>query len=338
MPRQIHWRELTIGIIAVAAIAVLTLATLVFARVGALHGKKVTLYVVTDDATGVQSGTEVWLGGQKQGVVKEVSFRPASSDTLERLLIRTEFLESALPNVRRSSWASIRPGNSLIGLAVVYISVGSTKSPQLHEGDTVRTRFSSHVGDLVTDIRTIMPQVSVLTASVKELNAKTKSTSGTVGNVRAHGFPEMPEVSARMSRLTEKSTSGNGTEMPEVSARMSRLTEKSTSGNGTVGLASRTHLMVRASRTMAAADSIRTLVSSNKGSLGRFRRDTTLTTKAKGVLAELDKLSALAASPAGALEAAHPDSSLTRELSRTRLLLAELIRDLKKHPLRYIAF
>jgi len=316
MPRQIHWRELTIGIIAVAAIAVLTLATLVFARVGALHGKKVTLYVVTDDATGVQSGTEVWLGGQKQGVVKEVSFRPASSDTLERLLIRTEFLESALPNVRRSSWASIRPGNSLIGLAVVYITVGSTKSPQLHEGDTVRTRFSSHVGDLVTDIRTIMPQVSLLTASVKELNAKAKSTDGTVGNVRAHGFPKMPEVSARMTRLTEKSTRGNGT----------------------VGLASRTHLMVRASRAMAAADSIRTLVSSNKGSLGRFRRDTTLTTKAKGVLAELDKLSALAASPAGALEAPHPDSSLTRELSRTRLLLAELIRDLKKHPLRYIAF
>jgi len=316
MPRQIHWRELTIGIIAVAAIAVLTLATLVFARVGALHGKKVTLYVVTDDATGVQSGTEVWLGGQKQGVVKEVSFRPASSDTLERLLIRTEFLESALPNVRRSSWASIRPGNSLIGLAVVYITVGSTKSPQLHEGDTVRTRFSSHVGDLVTDIRTIMPQVSLLTASVKELNAKAKSTDGTVGNVRAHGFPKMPEVSARMTRLTEKSTRGNGT----------------------VGLASRTHLMVRATRAMAAADSIRTLVSTNKGSLGRFRRDTTLATKAKGVLAELDKLSAFAASPAGALEATHPDSSLTRELSRTRLLLAELIRDLKKHPLRYIAF
>ena len=316
MPRQIHWRELTIGIIAVAVIALITLATLAFARVGALHGKKVTLYVVTDDATGVQSGTEVWLGGLKQGVVKEVSFRPASSDTLERLVIRTEFLESALPNVRRSSWASIRPGNSLIGLAVVYISVGSTKSPQLHEGDTVRTRFSSHVGDLVTDIRTIMPQVSVLTASVKELNEKAKSTNGTVGNVRAHGFPKMPEVMGRMSRLTEKSSRGNGT----------------------VGLASRTHLMVRASRAMAAADSIRTLVSSNKGSLGRFRRDTTLATKAKGVLAELDKLSALAASPAGALEATHPDSSLTRELSRTRLLLAELIRDLKKHPLRYIAF
>ena len=54
-----------------------------------------------------------------------------------------------------------------------------------------------------------------------------------------------------------------------------------------------------------------------QGSLGRFRRDTTLTTKAAEVLAELDKLSALAAGGAGALEATHPDSLLTKELSHT---------------------
>jgi ABC-type transporter Mla subunit MlaD len=316
MPRQLHWRQLTLGIIAVAVIAVVTIATVVFGRVGALHGKKVTLYVVTDDATGVQPGTEVWLAGQKQGTVKEVSFRPASSDTLERLLIRTEFLQSALPNVRRSSWASIRPGGSLIGAAVVYITVGSTKSPPLHEGDTVRTRFSSHVGDLLTDFKAVRPAISDVIASAKGLNTMTTSPSGTIGNVRAHGFPQMPEVSARMSRLAGKASEGRGT----------------------IGLASRNNLAARASHAMAAADSIRTLVSSNKGTLGRFRRDTTLTTKAKDVLAELDKVSALAAGGAGALEATHPDSALTKELSHTRLLLAELIRDLKKHPLRYIAF
>jgi ABC-type transporter Mla subunit MlaD len=316
MPRQLHWRELTLGIIAVAVIAVIITATVVFGRVGALHGKKVTLYVVTDDATGVQPGTEVWLAGQKRGTVKEVSFRQASSDTLERLLIRTEFLESALPNVRRSSWASIRPGGSLIGAAVVYITVGSTKSPPLHEGDTVRTRFSSHVGDLLTDFKGVRPALSEVIASAKQLNTMTTSPTGTIGNVRAHGFPRMPEVSARMSRLASKASSGKGT----------------------IALAARNDLAARASKAMAAADSIRTLMSSNTGSLGRFRRDTTLTTKAKGVLAELDKLSALAAGGAGALEAAHPDSLLTKELSHTRLLLAELIRDLKKHPLRYIGF
>lgn len=315
MPRQLHWSELTLGIIALAVIAVVIVATVVFGRVGALHGKKVTLYVATDDATGVQPGTEVWLAGQRQGTVKEVSFRPASTDTLERLLIRTEFLESALPNVRRSSWASVRPGGSLIGAAVVYITVGSTRSPALHDGDTVRTRFSSHVGDLLTDFKSVRPAISDVIAGAKDLNTMTTSPGGTVGNVRTYGFPRLPEVSARMSRLADKA-----------------------SGSGTVGLASRSHLMARASRAMAAADSIRTLVSSNKGSLGRFRRDTTLTSKAAEVLAELDKLSALAGGGAGALEATHPDSLLTKELSHTRLLLAELVRDLKKHPFRYITF
>ncbi len=316
MPRQIHWRELTFGIIAAAVIVLITIATLVFARVGALHGKKVTLYVVSDDATGVQPGTEVWLAGQKKGLVKEVSFRQASTDTLERLLIRTELLESALPNARRNSWASIRPGSSLIGAAVVYISAGSTTSPPLHEGDTVRTRYSSHVGDLLTEVRTVVPGLSALGATVQELNTELMNPNGTIGRMRTRGIPRMPEVSARMSRLAGKAGHGNGT----------------------IGLASRNELMGRASRAMAAADSIRTLMSSNRGSLGRFRRDTTLTRRATGVLAQLDTLSALAANPVGAIAAAHPDSSLTRELSRTRVLLAELIRDLKKHPLRYIKF
>jgi hypothetical protein len=65
MPRQHHWRELTGGMIAAAVIAALTIAVLMFARVGGLHGKKVTLYVVTREAPGVLAGTDVWLAGKK---------------------------------------------------------------------------------------------------------------------------------------------------------------------------------------------------------------------------------------------------------------------------------
>ena len=90
MPRHLHWSELTGGIIATALIVGLIVVIFLFARVGALHGKKVTLYVLTDDATGVLSGTEVWLGGKKAGLVKSVGFRPPSPDTLERLVIKTE--------------------------------------------------------------------------------------------------------------------------------------------------------------------------------------------------------------------------------------------------------
>lgn len=315
MPRQLHWRELIPGITAVAVIAVLIIVTLVYARIGGLHGKKVTLYVVTDEATGVLPGTEVWLAGQRKGLVKEVSFRAASTDTLERLLIRTEFLEEALPYARRDSYAQIRPAGSLIGMRIVYISAGSATSPPLRDGDTVHMGKRSRIANLPADVGTIEPAISALTSSVGELNAALASPTGTIGAARASGFPRMPDVSARMSRIAARSQ-----------------------GNGTIGLSNRTHLMARAVRAMGAADSIRTLMSSNKGSIGRFRRDTSLVTKAAHVLAELDTLRALASGGVAGIASAHSDSSLTRELNRRRSLIAELIRDIKRRPFRYINF
>lgn len=316
MPRHLHWRQLTAGVIAVAAIAVLTIVTLVFARVGGLRGEKVTLYVVTDAATGVLPGTEVWLSGQQAGLVKDVSFRPPSTDILERVIIRTQFLESALPSVRRDSYAQIRPSGSLIGKRIVFIAAGSAAAPPVHDGDTVYTRRKAKLGDLEGDVATVGPALTKLLAGLSQLDTMIKSPVGTIGNARERGLARMPEIRGRVSSIRSKASRGEGT----------------------IGLASRTHLMERASHVMAATDSIRALMSSKNGTLGRFRRDTTLVTKANGVLAQLDSLQLLLSNPVATITAAHPDSALQKELGRTRGLLTSLIKDIKKNPMRYISF
>jgi hypothetical protein len=136
-----------------------------------------------------------------------------------------------------------------------------------------------------------------------------------VGSFRANGLPDLADVSAGMSSLNARAN-----------------------GNGTIGRAMRGDLRLRAAHAMAAADSIKLLVSSNKGSLGRFRKDTTLVTKASHVMAQVDSLRAMLADPIGTMAAAHPDSALTLQLQRTHVLLAALISDVKKNPLRYIRF
>ncbi|MFL5500287.1 MAG: MlaD family protein, partial [Gemmatimonadaceae bacterium] len=188
MPHRLHWRNLTVGIVAAAVIGLVTVLILLFARVGALHGKKVTLYVVTDDASGVLAGTEVWLSGEKEGLVKDIKFRPASVDTLERLLIVTEVLKDALPNVRRDSYAQIRPGANLIGVPVVYISPGTTAAPSLRDGDTIYTRPKPEVVDIATGIGSIAPEVAALGKATAELANKFDRPVGTIGNARRNGF------------------------------------------------------------------------------------------------------------------------------------------------------
>jgi hypothetical protein len=316
VPHQLHWRDLTGGIIAAGVIAAVTLAVLLFARVGALHGKKVTLYVVTDDAAGVLAGTEVWLVGEKQGLVKDVSFRPASVDTMERLLITAEVLEKGLPTVRRDSYAQIRPGGNLIGMPVIFISAGTVGSRQLHDGDTIPTRAKPAVIDIAAGVSSIRPEVASLGAATKELASKLDRPVGTIGNARSNGFEDFADVSAGISSLNARATRGGGT----------------------LAATTRGGLMAKASRTMAAADSIRRLTSSNKGNFGRFRSDSTLVTKAKHVLADLDTLRALAMSPVGTLAAIHSDTVLAQQLERQHILLAELIKDMKSNPSRYIRF
>ena len=316
MPHQLHWRELKGGIIAAAVIAALTLIVLVYARVGALHGKKVTLYVVTDEASGVLTGTEVWLAGEKEGLVKDVTFRPVTTDTLERVLIVTEVLEEALPSVRRDSYAQIRPGGTMIGTPVVYISPGTTATRALHGGDTVFARPKAAVGDLAEDVGSIIPEFKSLGAATRELASKIDRPVGTIGNARKNGFEDFPDVSAGVSSLYARGTQSGGT----------------------IASASRTRLMAHAAATMGAADSIRRLASSNKGTMGRFRRDSTLVTKARHVLAELDTLALLIQSPVGTIAAAHSDSALARQLDREHMLMDALVKDMKSNPGRYIRF
>ena len=314
MPHQLHWRELTGGIIAAAAIALLTIVVLVFARVGALHGKKVTLYVVTDEAPGVLPGTDVWLAGEKEGLVKDVSFRPPTVDNSERLIITTEILKDALPSVRRDSYAQIRSGATLIGTPVVYISPGTTGAPGLRDGDTIRARPKAGIADLTEDIGAVAPEFAALGSATKDLAAKIDRPLGTIGNARANSFEDYADIEAGMKSLHARATSGNGT----------------------IASLDRTKLLGRASRTIAAADSIRALASSNRGNYGRFRRDSTLVTKAKHVLAELDTLRSLVKSPVGTIAAVHSDSVLSRQLERQRTLLDALIKDIKANPMRYI--
>ena len=124
MPRVEHWSQLRIGLIVLAGIIAAVAAVMLFARIGALHGKTTRLYLVTDMASGVLNGTEVWLAGTKIGLVRSVELRPPATDTAERVAIAMDVLDPYVRYIRRNSDVRIQPGGRLIGSPVVYIEVG----------------------------------------------------------------------------------------------------------------------------------------------------------------------------------------------------------------------
>jgi hypothetical protein len=97
-------------------------------------------------------------------------------------------------------------------------------------------------------------------------------------------------------------------------------------------------LRAQASASLARVDSIRSLLASDAHSLGRFRRDSTLATEIGRVRNELAVVQQLAASPNGTIGRFRADSAIMRNIQRSLASMDSLIADMKKHPLRYIAF
>lgn len=315
MARTLRWRELKTGLIAFAVIAALALSVLMFARVGALHGDTSNIFVLTDDASGILNGTEVWLSGEKIGLVKDVHFRPVTTDTMQRLAIHTEVMSDRLHLIRRDAYADIRPGGNLIGSPVVFIASGTSAAPALRNGDTLVTRSTGAMKPVSDRVAALVRRLGALADTGARVVTLLNSQAGEVGSITRAGIPKIAGVTASISGIMTKATSGEGT----------------------LGLAARGDIAAHLARITSAKDSIMLLLSSGNGNVGRFRRDSTLFSAIGRVRDDIDSLRASYAG-AGGITHARSDTALAAEIARVRAELTALMADIKKHRVRYLNF
>ncbi len=313
MASRVHWGDLKIGIIGAAAIIGVVTWILIFADVGALHGDTRTIYVTAPDVSGVLKGTDVWVNGKKVGQVKAVYFGPITSDTTQRVIMRSDVLVEALPFIRRDSRADIRPGGNLIGSPVVYIREGSMRFPALAPGDTVPSRLGGRIQAFGSQIDTLAHDLNDIASNAGKLLDKMSDPTNSVGAFRSRGIAQLRSAGEILSNYTERATRGNGSS----------------------GLAYRANVPARAQRLFAAKDSIFQLLNGN-GNVGRFRKDSTLWREVAHVRAGMDSLRALT-SGAG-ITKLRGDTSLSTALARARSQIDSLMQEIKKHPTHYISF
>ena len=317
-PEKTSWRSLVPGLIAIAVIVLATIALLMFAQVGSLRGDTVRVYAATDQARGLLKGSDVWLAGQKVGVVADIRFQSVTTNVSHRLLLELELLREHLPQLRRDSYAQIRTGGSLIGAQVVYLTTGTVGEPEVNAGDTLRAEPQGDTETVASQIASASQQFPAIINNVKLLSAQLESARGTLGAFGAE------EGVSQLGRVGERAADLGG---------------RAIGGGGTIGLALRRddHL-VRARRVMARADSIRTLLASPTTSYGRWRRDTTLLAEITNVRNEVSIVRALLAQPAGTAGRGIADSAIVRQLGILEREFGTLKREIVRDPLRFFGF
>ena len=317
MPRSHKWRSLVPGLIALGATVVAALMILLFARVGALHGSTVMLYSKTSEARGVMKGTDVWLSGQKIGQVKDVRFLPPSADTNAHVVIVMEVLKSDVKYVRADSRAQIRSGGTLIGAPVVYLSTTSSAARAVRDGDTLITVPQGDPEGIASRVAVASRDFPAILDNVKELRAQLNSVHGTTGALLNDDALQLDVVASRGARLADRALKGRGT--------IARIV-----ANGSP--------TARAQTALARVDSLRALLASDRTSLGRFKRDSSLMQTAASLRNEVSIALALINEPRGTAGRVLRDSALTTELTGVQRELGALMDDLRAHPLRYVRF
>lgn len=316
MPRPRRWSELVPGVTALVAVAGITVSVLVFARVGALHGRTERLYATVDAARGLSAGSEVWLGGQRVGLVRAIRFRDVSPDTSQPLLLELDVLAKARAIVHRGATVDVRAGGNFIGAPVVAVGFGSPNAPVITDVDTLHSARHQDLDSVRAQYAAAGAQVPEIVANLKVLASQLGAARGTLGALGVDGMPNTASVAAGIASVRRGVSSGDGTIAHAL--RDDALSH-------------------RAALAMASADSIRVLLAdSARTSLGRFRRDSTLFAAIDAVRTELADVARRAATPTGMIGRIRADSALRWDIARTREEMAALATDVKRHPLRYL--
>lgn len=322
MLRPRRWSALIPGLSVLAAIAAASTAVLVFARVGAIHGSVMRLFLTTSRARGVISGTDVWLDGESVGRVAWVRFRPPTVDTAQRLLIALDVKSSMQPFVRRDTRAEIRSGASLIGAPVVYLSHGTSNAPSVVPNDTLATRPQADLDGVRAQVVVLAQDLPLVLGNVETMRHQLLfPANGTIGTLTGD------EGVRRFAVLTDRAA--------RLSGRVSRR-------GGTVAALESGELVEHVERTLAAVRSVEREVSESRTTKtedSRLMRDIK---DARAQLADMQVRLAPAAAgdttgPAGAL----PGTRLTQlrsELSAADSTLRALAADVGHRPFRYFTF
>jgi hypothetical protein len=306
------WRKLTGGIVALIAIIGGALAIIAFARVGSIRGETYIAYIAADQAGGILKGTEVWLQGQKVGVVKGVDFLP--TDSAVKTVLKVQVMSPFKRFIRKDSRVEFKPGGTYVGAQVVALRIGSPSAPVLDAGDTL------------TRVSVIDPEIRS-----NELTAAGQDLPEIVGSLRA--------IAGDFSKTQSQFGSlGDSSRLTMVRMQLSQLEKRNEGKKGTFSLLLRDHALAdRAQLAIVRADSL-LRYTREKGTINRFAADSSLRIALAGTRAELDSVRLRIAREDGAAGRFLADDALQKDLEALSDQIARTLADFAKRPNRYSPF
>jgi len=287
-------------------VALITLAVLIFLMTGTtgLFTKKIVIHAFVDNAGGLRVGAPVRLEGVDIGNVSgiRVSTNPPSKTTPVEInmKITTKFKESM-----SSACELALTTAGVLGEVFVDLNCTQAKGRPLENGDTLATRATPQLQDVVRASQSTLENVNVLVKQLSDILNFIQSGKGSIGKI-IYDPSLYDRASATLSDLqhvadqinSPKSSIGlliNSDELYQkvngAIDNLNKIIDEVNNGHGTVGkFLKDPALYDNVNKMVAGANQLVGDVNAGKGTLGKLAKDQALADRLDNTITRLNSI------------------------------------------------
>jgi len=177
MIKPANKRAVIVGIFVFAGLIFLLAGILTIGNIHQTFIRKIKVVTLFDDVSGLQAGNNIWFSGVKIGSISSLEFY---AQTKVKVVMKLE--EKAQQYIRKDAFVKLST-DGLIGNKILIIYGGSSRSPQVEEGDTLKVEKTFTSEDMINTLQENNKNFLAITNDFKLISAKLAKGEGTVGKL-----------------------------------------------------------------------------------------------------------------------------------------------------------
>ena len=348
--KQLKWSQLRVGLTVLFASA--TLAVLIFLMSGTtgLFTPKITLKSYFDDAQGLRNGAPVRLSGVDVGNVTAVRVVPNKPATPVEVVMKVTTKYSF--DVRKDSVTALSTAG-VLGETYINIDSSHAKGPEARDGDTLATRETPDIQDVVRASQGTLQNLDALLKRTDRILAFVESGQGSIGKLiyDPNLYNQFAETVNEFKGIVDEVRNGQGSlgkllvtdeaynkAMAAVD-KINVMIDDLQQGKGTAGkFLKDPSLYDNANQTIANVKKLTDDINAGKGAIGRLSKDEALAQKLDNIITKLSALTDELEAGQGTAGKLFKDPSLYNNTDKMLVETRELVKSVRENPKKYLTF
>jgi phospholipid/cholesterol/gamma-HCH transport system substrate-binding protein len=345
---KVKWAKLRVGILAVAALLIVTILIFLITGNVNLFESRVKLYTYLNDAAALTDAAPVNLNGIQIGKVKRIGLS-GSKDPKRLVRVEMEVPESSLRSIPVDSVSAISSANLL---GAKYINIKSGKSATVVKpGDEIASLDAEGFDSLMQQGTTVMTALQGTMERVDKIISDVQAGKGSVGKLLVdetlynHFLGIVDQVKQLADALNSKqSTIGKliydqelYDDFRKTMGRVDSLVEGLQQGQGTAGkLLKDTELYDQAHQTIAGLHKLVDELNAGQGTAGKLLKSDELHKQLSDTIAKIDVMLDKINSGQGTIGQLMINPQLYDNLSGATREMHLLMKDFRANPKKFL--